>query len=231
MFNLKGTKTTTKGYGWLARDEDGALYEFKSKPGKRMFTWGGNPHCHVNEHDSKLDFIKWEDREPMTLEMVQIILENSKVAKVTKEGKIVVPKWFDEWYKNLERTSENHRKKLAVYLLARVGFGHSLTKSWGYVDGQEGDLNSKQKRYAAKNKLKLIDAVLNGYVVEEPLYLVRFPDGSYLVSEQERNHTHGNTFIMHRDDSGFLNHVYQFTEKEIKDLDERYWSFAVEEHY
>lgn len=72
-------------------------------------------------------------------------------------------------------------------------------------------------------------AWLDGYTVEkEKLYHVPLHDGTYLVSDDDKNLSKGTTYFMHQEDSGFLNRVHIFTEQEIKSIDERYWSFAEE---
>ena len=55
------------GKGWIARDEDDALYYYQARPKKKEYTWhdctrngkisGLFPQC-------KFAFIKWEDEEP-----------------------------------------------------------------------------------------------------------------------------------------------------------------------
>lgn len=76
------------------------------------------------------------------------------------------------------------------------------------------------------NKRKLLEAVVNGYEVEvEKLYRIFEPaTGRYLV-----NYYHDDSYAWH--DIKFENYAscrQQFTEQEIKNLDERLWAFAVE---
>lgn len=58
---------------------------------------------------------------------------------------------------------------------------------------------------------------------EEEKFYVYLGDGQYLVSVDELKEPHAR--IRHQEDSGFANYVLTFTEKEIKDYDERYWAF------
>ncbi|MEB7428367.1 DUF1642 domain-containing protein [Enterococcus faecalis] len=73
----------------------------------------------------------------------------------------------------------------------------------------------------------LIDALANGYEVEkEPLYYVVFDilhSQKYLVKNVETNQ-----FYLSNNEKVVGNYEQvRFTEQEIKDIDERYWPFAV----
>ena len=62
-----------KGYEWIARDEDDALYAFKTKPRKGGYAWkyGGGVLLLVDENAKGVipifDDINWEDAEPVRL--------------------------------------------------------------------------------------------------------------------------------------------------------------------
>ncbi|MBC2263730.1 DUF1642 domain-containing protein [Listeria booriae] len=78
--------------------------------------------------------------------------------------------------------------------------------------------------WIANNFAKFISAVLGGYEVEkEPLYYVKFVDSDVgYLNISTKNGTAGvYDFVGTRDCKT------QFTESEIKAIDERYWQFAV----
>lgn len=62
-----------KGYEWIARDENDALYAFKTKPRKGGYAWnyGGGVLLLVDENARGVipifDIIRWEDDDPVSL--------------------------------------------------------------------------------------------------------------------------------------------------------------------
>ena len=62
-----------KGYEWIARDENDALYAFKTKPRKGGYAWnyGGGVLLLVDENARGVipifDIIRWEDDEPVSI--------------------------------------------------------------------------------------------------------------------------------------------------------------------
>lgn len=88
--------------------------------------------------------------------------------------KPVVPKWFDDWYKDVpteqdgyEATKEEH----AIQLVSQVGWGNGLYKS---MSNLEREHDEERVGYVLDNKTKLFHAILFGYEVEkEPLYYAK----------------------------------------------------------
>ena len=58
------------GIGWIARDENGALYLFDKKPAKGLTFWKfGGIHIHMDPYFfPAFNFIKWENEEPYSIE-------------------------------------------------------------------------------------------------------------------------------------------------------------------
>lgn len=55
---------------YVARDEDGLLYVFDSKPIKRVKVWGGNVYILMNDSDLPEGINpQWEDDEPIEVEL------------------------------------------------------------------------------------------------------------------------------------------------------------------
>jgi len=71
--------------------------------------------------------------------------------------KVKVPKWFDEWYKSFD----SYEKPVAIYYLARCGFGEGLCNSLGTLIRNDND------SFINKNREELIRAILDGYEVEQ----------------------------------------------------------------
>lgn len=67
---------------------------------------------------------------------------------------VVVPYWFEKWYKSFDSYANSNERRL--YYIARCGFGHMFT----YAD----DEKVEECGYISENfKMKLIEAVINGY--------------------------------------------------------------------
>lgn len=90
--------------------------------------------------------------------------------------KMVVPKCFDEWYKEIvfEYPITDSAKRFALWKLSQQSFfGHSFEDARGKEISYETELGG----WLLKNKELAIDAVLNGYIVEpEQLYYIPLPD-------------------------------------------------------
>ena len=56
-----------KEYKWIARDKNGCLYVYASKPEKVIAIWGGSGLPMI-PFDHLFQFIKWEDEEPYLIE-------------------------------------------------------------------------------------------------------------------------------------------------------------------
>lgn len=83
--------------------------------------------------------------------------------------------------------------------------------------------NVKEWLRIDENKNKLINAIMNGYEVDIPLYYVRFVAGDYgYLNYDVENH---NIFL--HDNTGASYIKTEFTLEEIKALDKRYLAFAV----
>lgn len=152
------------------------------------------------------------------------------VKELDEHPKHVMPKFFDDWAK---RVIAKHDEFYAISLVARAG--------WGY--GVDFELSEKGSSSENKellywlvdkcsdnypNKKKAIEALLYGYEVEkEPLYEVTINlDRKYhlVVDEGDGNDEISTTLTTSH---GLLGYRYFLTEAEIKEIDERYWPFAV----
>ena len=130
-----------------------------------------------------------------------------------KPSKPVIPKIVAE---QLEYWKRNKMNILWQFFLREIP---SSTLSWLESD--------------AGNYDKLIDAENNGYEVEEEklYYTVDEKGQTILFNSQERGILRSNGIdleIVLSEYEHAPSNIYQLTEKQIKDYDERYWPFAVE---
>ena len=150
-----------------------------------------------------------------------------KQPKVTLDEpqKPVMPKFFDDWAKQV---LEKHNKFYAISLITRAGWGYGVDYELGESENPSTtrellDWLVEDSLYL--NKEKAINALLYGYEVEkEPLYSVIIA-GEYLVKEISCSNEVKLVSTAYLPQ--YLAHHYQLTEKQIKEIDERYWAFAV----
>ena len=150
-----------------------------------------------------------------------------KQPKVTLDEpkKPVMPKFFDDWAKQV---LEKRDKFYAISLITRAGWGYGVDYELGESENPSTtrellDWLVEDSLYL--NKEKAINALLYGYEVEkEPLYSVIIA-GDYLVKEISCSNEVKLVSTAYLPQ--YLAHHYQLTEKQIKEIDERYWAFAV----
>lgn len=146
----------------------------------------------------------------------------------------VMPQWFDTWFKTYSDT--DFGKGEAIFHLSRAGRGDTL------VDWYENEVEFPNGRrwssnYADigngsddKGLLLLVDAVINGYVVEdeideeEPLYYIQFVEGSR-DSYLNKDIDDGTFNTMNGTQTGSFQ--TKFTEAEIKEINPAYWELRV----
>ena len=193
---------------------DVQIIKYKAKVDEKMKFTKENVGKLFNEHDKYICF-SLDDLQDEILKLDD-----------TPE-KVVVPKCFDEWFKEIEAiySIPDSAKTFALWKLCRQGFGHGYEDVHGKKIPYETDLGE----WLFKNKMLAIDAVLNGYTIEpdtvtEQRYTVVIAD-RYLVQ-----------LFIGRTDYRFVEFdelcawkpsAFQLTEAEIKAIDERYWTFAV----
>lgn len=132
------------------------------------------------------------------------------IKDLDKVQKVVVKKFVAEWF-------EEHKNSLNDSL-------------WDLTIQTNENSQNKDKKLTAFEKwfidfeysYEYLIRMKNGYEVDkEPLYQIQFPGtswGAYLTKADN-----GDLVIFQNTDSGS-----NFTESEIKSVDERYWAFAVQ---
>lgn len=82
---------------------------------------------------------------------------------------IEVPKWFDDWYKQIGDVYKYEGydvEDVAIFALGRHGFGHLFTSP---IDGknQKWKKDSLQLDYVIDHRKELIKAIIDGYTVKK----------------------------------------------------------------
>lgn len=142
--------------------------------------------------------------------------------------KVVVPKCFDEWFKEIEAKYSNAdiAKTFALWKLCQQGFGHGFEGVHGKKILYETDLGE----WLFKNKMLAIDAVLNGYTIKpEQLYYIPLPDLETADGKQQ-------VLSKHTDDEGYFEGYFaccpskklkqRYTKDELEQVPEIYKPFA-----
>lgn len=156
--------------------------------------------------------------------------QEEDIAKLDQPEPVVVPKFVAECIREYELVlSDGYSTKDTVL--------DNIIQDWAL-----GGIDSDFSDWVDDNLITLIDAVRNGFVVEEEKkYYVRVPlfkedeDASELVPRDKYltiNARSGESYLLShrialagaRSDSDWKS---QLTEEQIKSEDERYWAFAV----
>lgn len=156
---------------------------------------------------------------------IEISVLDSILEQVEEVERPVMPKWFDDWYKGITKGfPTKSSKEEAIFLISRCGYGYSLNKS--YPDGSKVEEISSTA-FIVSNKLKAIEAVVNGYEVKEQLYIVKFPKSEMVLGYYDGDGISCWEIISENIVRCNDNWKYKFTEKEINDYEKSYWHLAV----
>lgn len=131
--------------------------------------------------------------------------------QIDEPQKPVVPKFVAEWFED-----NKHALDIAIFIAIR-GLDE---EEWPHKTDFENWLD------VAENKpIETLIRMIDGYEVEkEPLYEVIIGD-LYLI--KKFNNRNDFCFDISRSLCTWEKSAYQLTEAEIKEIDERYWPFAV----
>lgn len=132
--------------------------------------------------------------------------------------------WYEGIYEHWNWKSANSHKEFAIFAINQIGFEKGLINHFNKDVGRVmGDLAKEMK----KNKEKYTRAILddNWTIREEPKYYVKFESFKEKCGYLNLIFYNGKTEISTRKETSLLK--TKFTEKEIKEIDERYWAFAV----
>ena len=141
------------------------------------------------------------------------------VNQIDEPQKVKVPEEFDEWYQQIEQEWGKHAKKFALWKICQFGFGT------GFEDVNNNRTSNALSDWVCWNNEVAINGLWNGYEVEEePKYSVMVA-GKYLIKMFHGRKDH--KFVNEAELESWHSSAYKLTQKEIKEIDERYWTFAV----
>lgn len=135
---------------------------------------------------------------------------------VSKQESPVVPAWFHEWWKDVPRGAGNLLHNIDRF--SDELFNSGTREMYNYISSPD-------------NKQKLLNIIINesGYKVEDEQKYYVVNNKNYFLLGKEKRHgfvfsTGGNSKLGNTD---ITSATFKLTEQEIKDYDERYWTFAV----
>ena len=208
----ESTRTDTA-YGsleWALKNYLTAPQKYKAKADEKMrFT-----------KENVLDLTdKWIENKTVSFQDLQ---NEIKELDDTPE-KVVVPKCFDEWFKEIvfEYPITDSSKRFALWKLSQQGFGCGFERANGEKIPYDTDLG----KWLFKNRELAINAVLNGYTIErERFYCIPLPhletaDGTkqYLTKSGA-----GNYLAL----SPCIGQKQRYTKEELEQVPEIYKPFA-----
>ncbi|HDI3411956.1 DUF1642 domain-containing protein [Listeria monocytogenes] len=136
---------------------------------------------------------------------VDLLFSDKAVAKIEEQERLVVPQFVADWISRCKQK------------------GYDLFLSIDYDDSDMPYEMYNWLTFSDENQEILARAWLDGYEVEkEPLYYVRFFDGGLGFLNVYFNGVR--LLSCHLGSEGYKT---KFTESEIKNIDTRYWDFAV----
>ena len=138
--------------------------------------------------------------------------------------KAIVPKCFDEWFKEIKvkYPSPDSAKKFALLKLCQRGFGYYFERA----NDEKISFESELGKWMLENTFLAIDAVLNGYTIKpEQFYYIPLPhletsDGIQQVLSKRKNDT--NYFASRPNDKL----QQRYTKEEIAQVPEVYKPYA-----
>lgn len=159
-------------------------------------------------------------------------LMNTVEFELDKQGSNLTSKEFVlealERYKHKAKVPEIVGKDLDILTKGRLK--EDLVKdicfaAYDYSQGTPFDARTIEWCKKLSNLRTMIDAIWNGYEVEEePKYSVMVA-GKYLIKMFHGRKDH--KFVNEAELESWHSSAYKLTQKEIKEIDERYWTFAV----
>lgn len=193
----------TKGYRWIARDEDEELYLYETEPTKLSSCWlsfniddGIDYLC---DGDVLFQDIKCEDEKPTKID--DLIRDYESHQEIVGENvKVVIPSFVAEW---IEECKESKLFFSNLNLLE----GKAEVKNWIYEHDNGDDVTMKREEMVIK-------AYYDEYEIEEEkLYTVTLSNG-YVLGK-------GHTLILflNNEHTSWLTYETKLTQSEIESVD------------
>ena len=139
-----------------------------------------------------------------------LLIAIGAIQNLEEPKKVVIPKFVADWIEEMKQDKRpfysvmstlmnKTNHEWAIWKSANMNFSEIVAQAW--LEGYE--VEKEQLYYVLNKQGKTLLMLMSGEVCTS---------GGYALSE-----------------STFTKDIYQLTEKQIKDYDERYWQFAVEE--
>lgn len=144
----------------------------------------------------------------VAFEIIEDLKQLKQSLQQTKPAPVVVPEFVAKWYELHKRDLEQAIFDLHVDLYKKRASKRSEFENWA--------------NHGENHPIETLIRMKDGYTVEkEPLYYVIFAKntGDWRYTFLERD-----GYVEHTDE---LSYLVPFTEKQIKEIDERLWSYAV----
>lgn len=162
--------------------------------------------------------------EGMVMAYSQVVHIVNTVLKLDEPQKPIVKPFVAGW---IEKSTDNLTKaeKIAYLIKSKDGDSYYFC-DWfvrdGIVTQEQGE---ELLAWATRQSYETLLSLYNGYELEkEPLYCVII-NGRYLVKVFSNTNV---VILVPADEiSQYVTQKFQLTEKQIKAIDERYWTFAV----
>lgn len=168
----------------------------------------------------KQELLKWIDENKIGrpsvfgLGTVETVYKDDLIEKINQfdePQKVKVPRFVAEWFE-----SNKHNLNFEIYELCEAGKVP--------VDLYEG-LSAFEQWFYLNHDIETLIRMQDGYEVEEePKYSV-IVAGKYLIKMFHGRKDH--KFVSQAELESWHSSAYKLTQKEIKEIDDRYWPFAV----
>lgn len=165
---------------------------------------------------------------------------NNITIRQLQESEEESPKYLKNVINKLKELDKNDRNTWLNQIINEFGddLKDSLKREKVKLTREQADDFEKAKSYTNSLSEILSELIfgndelyarawLDGYYVEEPLYWVRDKYGCAMLYKTPKGNITSTYYDVNYEQQNSKKERYTFTEKEIKDYDKRYWTFAV----
>lgn len=166
----------TKGYRWIARDEDEGLYAYTTEPEKRECEWRTNKFNSSGVYNDDgyhlFQDIKWEDEKPTKIDDLIQDYESHQVI-VGESEKVIIPQFVARWIEEVKVLKRNFKLEYLFdttempddvydWLDERYGDTDILAKAWldGFVVSEDTPTDDNEKN-KIKTAIKILEELLD----------------------------------------------------------------------
>lgn len=153
--------------------------------------------------------------------------------ELAEHKKVKVPKWFSDWMVEVALEVDVNPGNVKLVMIAKLlqqGWCYSFTEPAQFGEGNQHEARfhtTKNMQYVIDHKLELIDAVINGYGIIEPVFEIPLPDLQTTDGEIQyvsRTRDHADYFASRKN----TELQQTFTKGELEQIPEAYKQYATE---